>query len=169
MFEFFEDIAAAWRTIVHVSEWSGLSIGLLILLILAFLYVPKLRKGALIGAPIVALCWLCLIHGDRVGRADVEAQWADARQAAIEADRDRDSMIEDKLEGTYGPELQRLAKLAADNKARANDVESKNAKLAAKTAGRGKAGDQAGGACNLGAVAARLRGSQGEAGKLPAR
>jgi hypothetical protein len=161
MFDLLEDLAAAWRTILHVSEWSGLSIAMLVLLALGFLYVPRLRKAMLIGAAFVALGWLCLIHGDRVGRADVEAQWADARQAAIEASDHRDVMTELNLRSEYGPQNAAIEQRAADNKKRADDAEHRNRELLAKLASRGKTGAQAASACKLGHVASRLHRPQG--------
>lgn len=165
MFEILKDVAAAWRTIVHVSEWSGLSIGLLVVIVVLVYCVPSLRKAALIGAGVVFLGWLCVIHGDRVGRADVEAQWADARKAAIAADQDRDLLNELNLRSEYGSQLTTLERRAVDNKKRAEDAEHTSlgllAKVAALRKSGGKPGGQAGGACKLGIASDRLRRPQG--------
>lgn len=161
MFEILKDVAAAWRTIVHVSEWSGLSIGLLIALAAILYLLPGLRKVVLIGAAGVVFGWLCVIHGDRVGRADVGAQWAEARNAAIDADKERDNMTELNLRAEYGPQNAAIDKRAAENKKRADDAEHRNHDLLSKLAARGKAAVAAGGPCKLGDVASRLRRPQG--------
>lgn len=153
MFEMLADAAAAWRTVVHVSEWSGLSIGALVAGAGLVYLLPAARKAAILGAILVVACWICLIHGDRVGRADVEAQWADARKAAIAADKERDAMIGAQLEATYKPKLAELQKQADERKAKADSYERKIVALLAKGPEKAPAGN----ACLLGAAANRMR------------
>lgn len=153
MFEGLQDIVAAWRTIVHISEWSGLSIGALAAGAALFVYVPVMRRLVIRGAVLVLVGWVCLIHGDRVGRADVEAQWKDARAAAIAAEQERDTMVEQQLEGKYAPQLDALKKRAADNKVRADGYERK---IIAMLANAGSAAH----ACELGDAADWVRGGR---------
>jgi len=112
MFEGLQDIAAAWRTILHVSEWSGLSIGALAAGALLIYLVPASRKLVILGAILVLVGWICLIHGDRVGRADVHAEWDAAKAAAAAAQAKRDADIGQELEAKYQPKLADLQKQA---------------------------------------------------------
>ena len=85
MFEVLGDIASGWRTILHISEWSGLSIGTLAIGVFLFIYVPLARKAVILVAIGALISLVSVIHGDRVGSADVHAEWAEARKAAIAA------------------------------------------------------------------------------------
>src|SRR5580704_8003828 len=98
MFEGLQDLAAAWRTVAHISEWTGLSIGALAAGAALFYFVPLARKAVVIGGVVVVVGFLGTIHGDRVGRADLQAQWDDARAKAVEAEKKRDADIERTLE-----------------------------------------------------------------------
>lgn len=152
MFEFLTTAASAWRTILHVSEWSGLSIGALAAGAALIYLVPASRKLVIIGAGVVLVGWFCLIHGDRVGRADVNAQWADARKAAIAADQERDALAELKLERKYQPQLIDLQKQADARKARADAYERQILTMLSKPASKGSAAA----VCELGAAANRV-------------
>lgn len=153
MFEALETAASAWRTIVHVSEWSGLSIGLLAAGAALVAFVPIARKPVIKGAVLVIVGYVGLIYGDRVGSADVQAQWADARKAAIAAEKEREAMIEHKLEQTYGPKLADLQKQSAERKARSDRYERQIITLRAKQA----AGTAPARSCELGAAADRVQ------------
>lgn len=155
MSEGFLSALSAWREVLHVSEWTGLSIGALAGLAALFIYVPFARRLAIEGAIVVAVGWFCLVHGDKVGRADVEVQWADARAAAIAAEQERDAMVEQNLEQTYQPKLAELARLAEQRKARSDDYERGIKALLAKMPAAAKAA--AGTVCELGAAADRMR------------
>lgn len=114
MFDALATAASAWRTIVHISEWSGLAVGAIAVGVALFLYVPAARRVVILGTVLVVVGWLCLIHGDRTGRADVEAQWADARAAAIAAGNERDEMTALNLDAKYQPQLIALQKQAEE-------------------------------------------------------
>jgi hypothetical protein len=158
MFEALETAASAWRTIVHVSEWSGLSIGLLAAGAALVAFVPIARKPVIAAAVLVMVGYVGLIHGDRVGRADVHAQWADARKAAIEADTQRDAMVEQKLEQSYQPKLAELQKQSAERKARSDAYEQRIlAMLAKPAAAKGGPAAGAAAACKLGPRADRVQ------------
>jgi hypothetical protein len=160
MYEGLQDIASAWRTIVHVSEWSGLSIGALAAGAGLVYLRPALLKPVIAAGVVVGLCWICVIHGDRVGRADVEAQWADARKAAIETEAERKIMIEQQVDLRYQPMLAELKQQSDERKARADANERKLAVLSKGAPARN--------ACELGAAADRVPGRR-QARQLPAR
>lgn len=151
MYEWIVTFGAAWRTILHISEWSGLSIGALAAGAALVYLRPALLKPVVIVGVAVALLWVGLIHGDATGRADVEAQWADARKAAITADAERDAMTEQKLELTYKPKLADLQKQADERKQKAEADERRIATLS-----KGSARS----ACELGAAANRVSGKR---------
>lgn len=154
MFEGIREGLSAWREIVHVSEWTGLSLGALAGLGALIYFVPLARKLAIAAAITVLVGWACLIHGDATGRADVEAQWADARKAAIAAEADRDAMAELKLEAKYQPQLIDLQKQSDARKARSDSYERQIMALLAKSpAGKGPSPNS----CLLGVAADRLR------------
>ena len=74
--------------VLHVVEWSGLSIGALVALGALAWFVAPLRGFAIVGALIVGAGWAGTLHGDKVGRADVQAQWNAAKVAAAQADKE---------------------------------------------------------------------------------
>lgn len=148
MFEALQTAAAGWRTFVHVSEWSGLSIGALVAGAALVWFVPPARKLVVLGSILVLVGWLCLVHGDRVGRADVHAQWHDARKAAIAAEKERDAMAEQKLDQKYRPQLADLQKQSDARKARADNYERKMVALLAKNPAAPR--------CELGGAAERV-------------
>jgi hypothetical protein len=149
MFEVLQAIAGAWRSIAHISEWTGLSIGALAAIAAVVYLDPRVLRPALVVAIVILLVYFGVLYGGHVGRADVEAQWADARKAAIAAASERDAMTERTLEQKYAPRLAALEKQAADNKARADGYESRIIGLLAK-------GTSSRGACALGAAADRV-------------
>lgn len=162
MFEGLQTLASAWRTIVHVSEWSGLALGAIAAGVLLFIYVPLARRFVIRGGAAVVLGWLLLIHGDRVGRADVNAQWADARKAAIAAGQERDQMAELKLDAKYQPQLIALQKQAD---ARGNEVKTYEQRILALLARDPKGSVKSAGSCELGDDPVRMR-ARRQAGKL---
>lgn len=155
MFEWLFTLGAAWRTVLHVSEWSGVSIGLLAGGAALIYLVPASRKLVILAAIGVVIGWLGLLHGDRVGRADVEAQWADARQAAIAAEKDRDNLVELELERKYQPLLIDIANQSDARKKKADAYERQIFNLQSKTVALSKTPAPA--VCVLGLAAERMR------------
>jgi hypothetical protein len=153
--EWFASIAAAWRTILHVGDWSGLAIGALIAGAALFYYVPAVRKLVVILAILVLVGWICLIHGDRTGRADLQAQWDAAKAAAEHAQAMRDAGIAFDLHKDYQPRLEALQRESDERKARADSYENKIVALLAKKPAAARA-DR----CELGAAAVRMRGGR---------
>jgi hypothetical protein len=154
MFEWLQSVASAWRTILHISEWSGLSIGALGAGAVLVYFVPLARKFVIGGAVLVLVGWVCLIHGDKVGRADVHAQWDEAKAAAVEAQKARDATIGHELEQKYQPQLAELQKQSDERKARADSYERKIIALLAKTPTK----TASAGRCELGDAALRMHG-----------
>lgn len=163
MFEALEQLGATWRTIAHVSEWTGLSIGALAAIGALVFYDPRLLKPAIGAAVLVGIGFAGVLYGDHIGRADVEAQWDDARKAAITAADERDQMAEQTLQARYGPRLDELQRQAGENKRKADEYERKLLAAMSKDAG-GKVG----GACELGDAADRMHGPPRQAGDVPA-
>ncbi|MGY3393423.1 hypothetical protein ACVWW6_006014 [Bradyrhizobium sp. USDA 3311] len=153
MFEGIAEFLSAWRTVVHVSEWTGLFVGALAVLGLLVYLDPRLLRPAARGLIAVGIGYAGLLVGDHIGRADVNAQWAAAREAAIAQQKQRDSDVERELEDKYAPRLAELQHQAADNKRKADGYEQKLLAAMAKDASR-KPGTLGG--CELGAAADRV-------------
>lgn len=144
----------AWvRGILHVTEWSGLSIGATAALAALAWYVPLLRKVAIEAAFAVGIGYVALMHGNAVGRADVQAQWDAAKAAAKKARADRDAEIQRDMDARYKPIVAGLEKRAAEFKDRADTYERTILPKLAKSQRSNKAAS----GCELGADALRLR------------
>lgn len=141
---------AAWRTVLHVSEWTGLSVGALAVIGLLVYLDPRLLKPAIAAAILVAVALGGVLYGDRTGRADVTAQWNDAKAAAEAAQAKRDADIGRELEQKYQPQLAELQQQADERKTRADAYERQILKLLSNN-------PAARSACELGAAARRLR------------
>jgi hypothetical protein len=153
MFDGISAALSAWREVLHVSEWTGLSVGALAGLAFAVYLDPALLRIAIKAAIVIAIGYAGVLYGNHVGRADVEAQWADARKAAIAATADRDQMTELELERTYQPQLIALQKESDANKETADAYEKQILGLLAKP----PKGAPAVSVCELGTVADRVR------------
>jgi hypothetical protein len=142
----------AWREVGHLAEYLGLSVGMLAGMVALFLYVPLVRKLAIVGAIAAVALGIGLVRGEivghRDGKAEVQGQWDDARKAAIAADEERDRLIEQQLEAQYQPRLGELQAQAAAEKARADGYEAKGAVAKGHSA--------AAAACELGDAADRV-------------
>ena len=149
MFEAVTAAVAAWREVLHVSEWTGLSIGALAGLGALIWFVPLARRLAIAGIVLVLVAWASLVHGDAVGRADLQQQWDAARAAAEAAQVARDAAIEQRLAQTYQPQLAELQQQADERTARGDAYEHKILELLAA--------DPAVATCQLGAAANRVR------------
>lgn len=152
MFEQIDILLAGWRTLLHLSEWSGLSIGVLAAIAVVIWLRPALLKPALLAAGLVAFGFSCVIYGDHAGRTDKQREWDAARVAAEAAAVRRDGEVAVTLEQTYLPRLKTLQAEADARKAQGDQYEAKI--LALIAAGQPKGAAPA--ACLLGAVAGRL-------------
>jgi hypothetical protein len=139
MFETLASIAAAWREIAHVSEMTGLSIGLLVTLVVIVWLDPAIRGFAIKIAIVVVVAYVSGLYWYRVGASDVRAQWDAANVRAAEAAKTRDASISHTLDQEFPPPP------AADEVS-----QNENAILAAIRAAGG-------GVCPIGAVPLRLR------------
>ena len=126
MFEALGAIGAAWRTVLHVSEWSGLSLGVLAGLGLLVYLDPAARRLALIAGLAVAVGFSCILYGDSTGRADVQAQWdaekaktaelaSTAERTAAADDTARAGAIEAKAKEQHEKDLAEIDRLKHSN------------------------------------------------------
>jgi hypothetical protein len=156
MFEVLAGIASAWREILHVSEWTGLSVGALVVLALLFVYAPPVRSFVAFAAIAVVAAYIGCVFGESRGladgRAEVQVKWDAARRKAAAAAVARDASIENSLEAKYAPERERLQAQLKDSKERADTNETRLKDL--ERHGAGRAAPRA--ACELGAAADRV-------------
>lgn len=141
MFEIF----AAWRELLHVSEWTGLSVGALGLLAAGAYFLPEMRALAIRAAIVTAAAYGGLLYGNHTGRADVKAQWDAATIKAAAAKDAADADAQNALDAKYLPVIAALQKQAADLQRQADGDDSKTVGIVA-------------GACQLGSAPLRLRG-----------
>jgi hypothetical protein len=107
-----EAAAGAWREILHLSEWSGLSLGALAGLAALFYFAP-VGRGLLLAAGVtVAVGWGAGTMMYAQGAADKQKQWDAARAAALEEQVERDTRVERELEQKYQPKLKALQEQA---------------------------------------------------------
>src|SRR5262245_19829035 len=121
MFEIAASVLSAWRTILHVSEWTGLSVGALAGLAFLAWPSPAARTFAIRAALVIAAAYGGTTYGNHVGRADVMAQWEAAKAAAEQARKERDAAIAAELEQKYAPVITALQR---DSDARQQLVET---------------------------------------------
>ena len=140
---------AAWRAMLHVSEWTGLSLGALAGLAALIWFVPLARQLAIVGMLLVFAAWIGLVHGEATGRADTQKQWDAEREAAIAAQQQRDAQIEQDLEAKYQPLLAELRKQSDERRAQGDQYETTIRRLAQNS--------HTAGGCQLGAAADRVR------------
>lgn len=141
------DLLGGWREAIHVTEWSGLAIGTIAGLGVLAWYVAPARRLAIAGGIVVAVGYGCVMHGARLGRADVQARWEAARTAETEAAKQRDIDAERSLDAKYQPIIAELEKRAADRQQQVKQDAQKPRPTAA-------------GGCLLGAGPLRLRNGQ---------
>lgn len=145
MFEIFE----GWRSVLHLAEWSGLSLSALAGCAAGLYFgwqIPLVRRLLLLAAFGTVLLWVGLIHGGSVERRDVLAEWSDAKLKAERAAKARDAEIEMTVRTTYLPEIAALQNQADDRQHQVEDYERKMLAMAS------------GSSCRLGPDAFRLRG-----------
>ncbi len=144
---------SAWREIVHISEWTGLSLGALAC-VAALLYFEHIPLGTAVRAVVLVIAvFVSLCVGETFGAKDKQRQWDSARTSAEKAQSARDKDIELALDQKYKPQLEQLTKQAQANKDLADGYEKKMVGLLAKGP---TAASPAGGACQLGSLAGRL-------------
>jgi|SRR5579862_7761087 len=139
MLEVFDGIGAAWAEIRHVSEFTGLSIGVLLFLAAVVYLDPLLRKLAVRTAIAVVAAYFLALYAYHLGSADKEAQWTAANVQAAADRKAQDDANQRKLAADFPPPP------ATDQ------VSPDEAKILADLAAA------AGGACQLGGDALRLR------------
>jgi len=133
-------LAQAWREILRVSEWTGLSLGALAGLAAVFYFDPALRKLAVRGAIAIAVAYVLALYAYHVGGADKQAEWTAANIRVAAEAAGRDLTIGKELEAKY-----------ATTPAQDNQANSNEAKIL------GDISASSAGPCQLGAGALRLR------------
>lgn len=133
MFERLHEVASAWREILHVSEWTGLSVGALAGLAALFYFVPIARKLAVLLAINVLIAYICLLAGNAVGTGDTKKEWQAERDAAAAAQQKREADIAHQLEDTYQPQLAELKQLSDARKEKADAYERQISDLSKKS------------------------------------
>lgn len=142
------ELFSAWREVLHISEWTGLSLGALVVLaaLVYFVHIPFLTAVRI--AVLIVTAYFCLLLGDAVGTRDKQRQWDIARASAAKAQEERDARVQKDLDAKYHPQLEELQKQSAANQEKADALQ----KLF--DAGKGR---KAGSSCQLGRYALRLR------------
>jgi hypothetical protein len=147
MFDGLLEFFSAWREIVHISEWTGLSLGALAC-IGALFYFEHIPVGTTVRAVvIVVVTFASLCVGETFGTRDKQRQWDAARASALEATKKHDDDVALQLDRKYQPQLLQIQKQAQANKDLADGYEKKMLAILAK---------QPAGSCQLGDVAQRL-------------
>src|SRR5579864_2081043 len=103
MFEVFSGIASAWREVAHISEITGLSIGVLAGLAALIYFDPLARKLAIRTAAGVVIGYGIFVFSYHLGASDKQAQWDAANTRAAAEAAARDASIEKKLETEFPP------------------------------------------------------------------
>lgn len=134
------EILAAWRTVLHISEWTGLSLGALAGAVALFIFVPTARQIAILGGITVVIVYFSVLYGDAKGRADVKAQWDAAEVQAEKARQERDATVAKEIEAKFATAF------ADDGKAKQDEIDALKAVAAS------------GDSCPLGDAALQLRG-----------
>lgn len=145
MFEAGSVAFQAWREVLHVSEWTGLSVGMLAGLGALAWFVPPARTLAIAAGAAIAIAYGGLVIGNHTGRADVHAEWDAANERAKAAAAVEDADAKAALDAKYLQTQNDSAAYAADLQAQVRDYESKMVGMAAA------------GACQLGDPPLRLR------------
>lgn len=118
MFSFFDLL----RELSHISEITGLSIGVLAVLIVLGWTVPTLRGLAICIGVTALVSYFVAIYEYRLGRADVQKDWAAANKAADKLEADHDKEVAARIKAQYQPQIAALRKQLADFNARAAHV-----------------------------------------------
>jgi hypothetical protein len=140
MFEMFDGITSAWGEVRHISELTGLSVGLLLAMAALIYCDPTARKLAIRTAAAVVAAYFLAIFAYHLGFADEKAQRDAADARAALARKNQDASAETKLATDFPPPTKTDDQVSPDE-----------AKILADLAAA------AGGSCQLGSGALRLR------------
>ncbi|WP_139483299.1 hypothetical protein [Bradyrhizobium ivorense] len=162
-------IGAGWRALVHISAWSGLSVGAILGLAVLVYFDPKALKAAIAGGVAVAIAWAAIVHGHSVGVADEDARLQtisnrnDARAGAA-ASADETALvraIESKAKDQHNADLAGIARLKAAGASCAFDPDSGDASGVLARPGQAGAGAVDGKAQPAGNAGAPDKGAAG--------
>lgn len=141
-----EYLFEAWRTVAHISAWTGLSAAAIAGLAFLAISLPEFRGIAIRAAIVIGVAYGGLLYGDHVGRADTMAQWNAANAKAEQARQQRDAQVKADAEREMAP---LVAQMRAALETRTKQVTKYEHDLLAAKSGAA--------ACELGAGALRLR------------
>jgi hypothetical protein len=144
MYDFF----SAWREVAHVSEITGLSVGVLVALAALAWFVPLARRLAIEIAVVIVIAYVSGISCYHLASSDKQAQWAAADAAAAKIASAHDAAIGAAIEAKYMPQIASLQK-------QADQYQQQVASYERTIVGQKSAA--ASGNCVLGAGALRLR------------
>lgn len=84
MYDALQAIGDAWREVEHISEWTGMSIGMLLVCAGVIYAVPTWRGAAIHAAIVVVAGYMLAIWCYHVGASDRQAKW-DAQNRRVAA------------------------------------------------------------------------------------
>jgi len=136
------------RELARLSEWTGLSAGMIAGCAALAWFIPTLRTLAIATAITVAAAYGGTLYGNYVGRADVTREWDKANAAAAAIAKAHDQAIAASIHAQYMPQLAALQKQSDQYQQQVKEYERTILGQKSKAAA----------SCLLGASALRLRG-----------
>ena len=124
MFDWVSTALQGYREVLHVSEWTGISVGALVLMAAGAYFLPETRALAIRAAVVILVGYGALLFGNHAGRADVTAQWEAANAKAADAAKERDAAAAAALEQKYAPVIEGLKAQADARDKQVSDYES---------------------------------------------
>jgi len=142
MFEVIQGFFAAWREVLHVSEITGLSAGLLVALAALAWFDPASRAFAIRIGLMAVIAYAAMTYGLHLGASDVRAQWNAANAKLAAEAKARDDSAAKAAANTFNPTIEARDKEIAALKLMERQYEARISKTRP---------------CPLGADALRLR------------
>lgn len=136
------ELLDAWREVLHVSAWTGLSLGALAgLAALAWFgwQIAAVRSFVIVAAIAVVAAYLSALHAARVIHQADEAEWADRVTAAALAAKKQDADTEMRIRHEYLPQIAELQRAADDRQQKVDEYEKTLAKAKVPKGGAGPA------------------------------
>ena len=128
MFNFLSTAFAAWHEVAHISEWTGLSLGVLAALAGLVYLDSALLKPAIGLAVAIVIGYCTLIYGYHQGASDIRGQWTAANTQAAKAAQQRDVDAQKAAEAQYGPIIEAREKMIAELDDEVDDYDQQLAK-----------------------------------------
>jgi hypothetical protein len=103
MFEMLSGLGDIWREIAHISELTGISVGVLVALAVLAYLDPTARAFAIRAAVLVSVAYASGLYENHVGRVDERAVWVAANAKIAKEAEARDTDAAKAAEAKYGP------------------------------------------------------------------